>query len=186
MPEAPMWLSGQVIVGEEMWEGRRVVHAEATGNLAGALSHQVELVTLARHRHHFCSLHLSYCSHIQCGWTEETRKKFRYQVFLYLSDSKQFELSVSSSALWPQCTQYLVSYMGIIFQNITLYLSKIIFCLGCCGSVDWVPACETKGRWFHSQSGYVPGLQAGSPVGGAQEATTYWCFSPSLLPFPCL
>ena len=28
-----------------------------------------------------------------------------------------------------------------------------------------VPACEAKGRWFNSQSGHMPGLQARSPVG---------------------
>ena len=47
-----------------------------------------------------------------------------------------------------------------------------------CGSVDWVPACKSKGCWFDSQSGHMPGLQARSPVGGAQEATTDWCISP--------
>ena len=41
------------------------------------------------------------------------------------------------------------------------------------GSVDWVPACKTKGRWFDSQSGHMPGLEARSPVGGTQEATTH-------------
>ena len=33
-----------------------------------------------------------------------------------------------------------------------------------------------------SQSGHVPGLQARSPVGSVWEATTHWCFSPSLSP----
>ena len=40
--------------------------------------------------------------------------------------------------------------------------------------------CEPKGRQFNSQSGHMPGLLARSPVGGVQEATTHWCFSPSL------
>ena len=35
-----------------------------------------------------------------------------------------------------------------------------------CGSVDSVPACEPEGRRFDSQSGHMPGLWAGSPVGG--------------------
>ena len=38
---------------------------------------------------------------------------------------------------------------------------------GWCGSVDWASSCEPKGRWFHSQSGHMPGLWARSPVGGA-------------------
>ena len=58
---------------------------------------------------------------------------------------------------------------------------------GWCGSVDWVPACKPKGRWFDSQSGHMPGLWARSPVGGAREETTHWCFSPLiLLPLPSL
>ena len=45
-----------------------------------------------------------------------------------------------------------------------------------------VPACEAKGRWFNSQSGHMPVLQAKPPVGGARESTTHWCFSSSLSP----
>ena len=44
---------------------------------------------------------------------------------------------------------------------------------GWCGSVDLVLAWEPKGHRFDSQSGYMPGLQVRSPVGGAQEATTH-------------
>ena len=51
------------------------------------------------------------------------------------------------------------------------------------GVAQWIecwPANEPKGCWFYSQSGYMPALQARSPFGGAQEATTHCCFSPSL------
>ena len=58
-------------------------------------------------------------------------------------------------------------------------------CPGWCGSVDWVPACEPNSGRFDSQSGHMPGLQARSPVGGMQETTTHWCFSPSF-PSPLL
>ena len=34
--------------------------------------------------------------------------------------------------------------------------------------------------WF--QSGQMPGLRTRSPVGGAWETTTHWCFSPFLSP----
>ena len=54
---------------------------------------------------------------------------------------------------------------------------------GWCGSVDWVWACKPKGCQFDSQSGYMSVLQARSPVGGVQEATTHWCFFPSLSPY---
>ena len=53
---------------------------------------------------------------------------------------------------------------------------------GWCGSVDWMLACKPKGHQFNSQSRHMPGLQARSPVRGTQEATTHWCFSPSLSP----
>ena len=53
---------------------------------------------------------------------------------------------------------------------------------GWCDSGDWAPACKPKGCWFNSQSGHMPGLQARSPIGGTCEATTLWCFSPSLSP----
>ena len=52
-------------------------------------------------------------------------------------------------------------------------------CSAWCGSVNWAPACEPEGCRVESQSGHMPGLHARSPVGGTQEATTYWCFSPS-------
>ena len=50
------------------------------------------------------------------------------------------------------------------------------------GSVYWVRACEPKSRWFNSQSGHMPGLQARSQMRNAQEATTHWCFSSALSP----
>ena len=48
--------------------------------------------------------------------------------------------------------------------------------------MDWALACKPKGHQFDSQSGHMPVLQAWSPVEGAQEATTHWCFFPSLSP----
>ena len=44
---------------------------------------------------------------------------------------------------------------------------------------NWVPACESRGHQFDSQSGHVPRLQARSQVGDTWEATTHWCFTPS-------
>ena len=66
------------------------------------------------------------------------------------------------------------------------HVIKLLFCPGWCGSVDWAPACKAKGHWFNSQAGHRLGLWARSPVGGTQEATTHWCFSPFLPSFPCL
>ena len=33
-----------------------------------------------------------------------------------------------------------------------------------CGSVGWVSSSKTKGRWFNSWSGHMPGLQVQSLV----------------------
>ena len=52
-----------------------------------------------------------------------------------------------------------------------------------CGSVDWAPACEPKGRQFDSQSGHVPGLWSRSPIGGIREATTLLMFLSLPSPF---
>ena len=47
-------------------------------------------------------------------------------------------------------------------------------------------AWEHKGHRFNSQSGHMPGFRARSPIRGAWESTTHWCFSPFLLSFPPL
>ena len=63
------------------------------------------------------------------------------------------------------------------FRLLITTLEHYEACTGWCGSVAWVLACEPKGHWFDSQSGHMPGLQARSPVGGTQQATTHWRFS---------
>ena len=50
------------------------------------------------------------------------------------------------------------------------------------GSVDWVLACEPKGRQFGSHSGHMPRLWAWSPVRGMWEETEK-CVSHTLLFF---
>ena len=91
-----------------------------------------------------------------------------------------------------------VAGSSAIFRNITLNLIPFPFpsihqCPHCssfktqispswCGSVDWVLARETKSRRLDSQSGQMPGLRAISWVGGVQEETTHWYFSPSFSP----
>ena len=63
---------------------------------------------------------------------------------------------------------------------------KFVHCPGWCGSVDWAPSCEPKGRWCDSQSGHSPGLRARPPDGDVREAVdvslAQWCFSPCLSP----
>ena len=54
------------------------------------------------------------------------------------------------------------SRVQVEFEN-TWRPSKLL--PGWCGSVDWVPAYESKGCQFDSQSGHVPGFGARSPIG---------------------
>ena len=65
-------------------------------------------------------------------------------------------------------------------------LSRNDCCPGWRGSVDRALVCELKDRRLNSQSGHMPGLQARSPMQGAQEATTLMFLSLFLLPFPSL
>ena len=53
--------------------------------------------------------------------------------------------------------------------------TKIPCSPGLWGWVDWVLACEPKGLQFNSQLEHMSGAR--SPVGGAEETTTHWCFS---------
>ena len=57
-------------------------------------------------------------------------------------------------------------------------------CPSWCGSVDWVPACELKGRQFNSQSGHLPGLQARSPVVGHVRSNHTLMFPSFSFSFP--
>ena len=68
------------------------------------------------------------------------------------------------------------------FLWVFMRIKFFFFSPGWCVLMDWAPAYEPKGHWFDSQSGHMPGLPARSRVGGMWEATTHWCFSPSLSP----
>ena len=76
----------------------------------------------------------------------------------------------------------IIIFVVFTISNYQRIVNKSQFCPGWCGSVDWVLACEPKGCWFDFCSGHLPALWARSPVGGVQEATTHWCFSPFLSP----
>ena len=61
------------------------------------------------------------------------------------------------------------------FQKLDIYsLDKSKYETRCLVTAQWrVLVCEPTGCWFDSQSGHMPGLQARSPDGGVQEATTH-------------
>ena len=63
-------------------------------------------------------------------------------------------------------------------------LQKVTHC-ALAGVAQWME-CQPENQRVDgsiSQSELMPGLWARSPVGGTQETTTHWCFSPSLSPF---
>ena len=60
------------------------------------------------------------------------------------------------------------------------------FCLlAMAGVAQWIEHQPVNQRVTSSipNLGHMPGLWAMSPVGSVQEATTHWCFCPSLFPF---
>ena len=94
------------------------------------------------------------------------------------------KLGSHSNGLLMSWQMYMVQFKaeGTPLQTLTQRCIESWESPGWYGSVDWVPVCEPNGCQFNSQSGHMPGLWARSPVGDAQEATTHWCFSPSLSP----
>ena len=57
-----------------------------------------------------------------------------------------------------------------------------VFSPGWCGSVVQCWLANQRVAGSIPSLGHMPGLQARSPVGGVQEATTHCCFSPSFSP----
>ena len=103
--------------------------------------------------------------------------KLFWTVTAFYSYEKYMRVSIS-----PYPVFFFNPHLRICLLILFYFFKDFISFPGWCGSLDWVPVCEPKGRQFNSQSGHMPGLQASSPVGCAQEATTHWCFSPSLSP----
>ena len=157
-----------------------------------------------------CS-HFIFKIHLWCTWqrwlslTDNNRNKASLIWMDYLESPRQEKKSVSDEN--PSSDALETFYYFTLSQTINkkqnknknliivlIYARSITFalrirqmCPGWCGSVDWVLACKPKGVQFDSQSGHMPGLWARSPVGGTWEATTHWCFSPTLYPpFPSL
>ena len=94
---------------------------------------------------------------------------------------RKVKLSSLASRLYHSLKELYAFYLFDYFIYLLIFWS-IFYCPIWHGSVDWTPGCEAKGGWFDSQSGHMPRLQARSPIGGAQEAATHWCFSLSLSP----
>ena len=90
------------------------------------------------------------------------------------------DVKQSGQTLLPSllCKTFWKLYSCRVEQTLTLHP-------GWCGSVDWVRACKPKGCLFDSQSRYLPGLWAGSPIGGVRGNRTLMFLSLSFsLPPP--
>ena len=120
-----------------------------------------------------------------CLWRKFLHKKYRFLVSfekLVLAPCLETAIGLQyKEGNYDTCCPYNYKHLCRVCNL------KSAPCLGWCGSVDWVLACEPKGHWFDSQSGHMPGLRARSLVGGTQEAinqciSAYWSFSHSLYP----
>ena len=109
------------------------------------------------------------------------KKKYRKMQISYL-DSCSFAIINFYFHLLKRGSVKIISFSGLIVISLK---NNVIF-PGSYVSVDWVPAREPKGRQFYSQSGYMPGLQARSPLGGCVRGNhTLMFLSLSFsLPFP--
>ena len=69
-----------------------------------------------------------------------------------------------------------------LIYSIRKFLNNNILALA--GMAQWIEHWPVNEKVTSSipSLGHMPGLWARSPVGGAQEATTQWCFSSSLSP----
>ena len=71
----------------------------------------------------------------------------------------------------------------VTLQVLASNFKRAGFCPGWCSSVNRAQACESKGHRFDPQSGHMPGLQAGAPVGGhvrGNHTSMFLSLSPSL------
>ena len=105
-------------------------------------------VSTRRHRHHHHNVHCR--SHYMCpalGPQGFVMLLIWGHIFLHLSPQRTIPVYCLTPTV--HCVQ---------FMNLPFSWSKMFFCPDWCGSVDWVPACEPKGCWFDSQSGYMPRL----------------------------
>ena len=77
----------------------------------------------------------------------------------------------------PLLVSIIINNLTTEIETLNVSFKKWYFCSGWYGSMDGALACESEGCGFDSQSRHIPGLQARSPVGGVQEATTLMLLS---------
>ena len=109
-----------------------------------------------------------------------------YVPWLGISNPQAFGVwddTLTNWAIQPGHDVHLKCHIILHFNHTELDLKKENG-PGWCGSMDWAPTCKPQGHLFDSQSEHIPGLQTKYQAGGAWEATTLWCFSPSIPPFP--
>ena len=78
-------------------------------------------------------------------------------------------------------SQLLLSWTSSDFKSTALHKIVLLTLAGVAQRIECRPE-KPKGHRFNTQSGHMPGMWAKFPVWGAWEATTHWCFSPSLSP----
>ena len=96
------------------------------------------------------------------------------------------KLSPSETILWVNRSLFLVnSQRKFYFSSIYSILQRVKFVLSSlAGVAQWIECLPANQKVTSSipNLGHMPGLRARSQVGGTQEVSTHWCFSPSLSP----
>ena len=88
---------------------------------------------------------------------------------------------LSWQATYPRNNTWIqISIIFNVFLKISAITWKILLALA--GVAQWIECSPRTSLRFNSRLGHMPGLWSGSPVGSVWEATTHWCFSPSLSP----
>ena len=122
----------------------------------------------------------------------QLHNRLRGAAWLWIHSIKDYQTcalatfhSVSGKKMLPPAYHLIMHYSK---QNWLLMIGKGVlnksFIFALAGVAQWIECWPVNKRvtGFSSQSGHMPGFGARSPIGGAWEATTHWCFSPSLFP----
>ena len=103
----------------------------------------------------------------------------------YINNGWTFSRQTSYASTYFYLLQFLSS-VSYNFLSTDLSHPRLNLFLSSHGSVDWVPACKSKGHQFESSLVHMPGLRTSSSRGHTRGNPTLMFLSLFLPPFPSL